>query len=149
MRLASVLSIIIVSLVTPAFADDADVKKQADQITAAYVEHWNKQDAAGLVGLWAADAIYVNIVSGPTKPTTETYQGMFKAGLDHLESSVDQVVSLGPNAALGTGKFHFTGKNPSGAAVDTQGYFTAAYVKDGEKWKLKMLMGAAKPAPAK
>ncbi len=149
MRVASILSIVIVALSAPAFADDADLKKQADQLTASYVEHWNKQDAAGLVALWATDAIYVNIVQGPAKPATSTYEGMFKAGLNHLESSVDQVMPLGPDAAVGTGKFHFTGKNPSGAAVDTEGYFSAAYVKEGGKWKLKMLMGAAKPAPAK
>ena len=53
MRVASILSIIIVSLSTPAFADDADLKKQVDQIATAYVESFNKQDAAGIGALFA------------------------------------------------------------------------------------------------
>jgi ketosteroid isomerase-like protein len=143
------LALVLLGMVPAAQADDADLKKQADQLTTSYIENFNKQDAAGLVALWATDAIFVNIVTGPGKPAPNVYETMFKSGLNHLESSVDQVLPLGPNAAVGTGKFHLTGKNQSGAAIDVEGYFTAAYVKEGEKWKLKMLMGAPKPAPTK
>jgi uncharacterized protein (TIGR02246 family) len=149
MRVASILSIIIVALSAPAFADDADLKKQIDQLTASYVEHWNKQDFAGVAALWAKDPIYVNVTSGPTQPVVATYEGMYKAGLSHLESSITRVESLAPDVAIGTGTFQFTGKNPSGTEVNTQGYITTAYVKEGGTWKLKSLMGAAKPAPAK
>ena len=149
MRMASILFIIIVSCFTPAFADDADLKKQGEQLSATYVEHWNKHDAVGLAALWSPNAIYINAMKGPTPPSAAEYEGLFKAGLDHLESSVTQVVPLGPDAAVSTGTYHFTGKSPSGAAIDTSGFFTSAFAKEGGTWKIKMIMGAPKPTTAK
>jgi ketosteroid isomerase-like protein len=150
MRIASVLSIILGAFSVPALADDADLKKQMDQISVVYSESFNKKDAAGLLASWAPDGIWVNAIAGPSKLVPETYENMFKAGLEHLEASTTQVVPLGPDTAIGTGTYHFKGKNPTnGAAIDTEGFWSAAYVKDGGKWKLKMLMGAPKPPPVK
>ena len=144
------LALVLFGIASAARADDADLKKQVDQISVAYTERFNKKDAAGLVALWAPDGIWVNAVAGPSKLAPDTYENMFKAGLEHLEAAVTQVVPLGPDTAIGTGTYHFTGKNPtSGAAINVEGYWSAAYVKEGGKWKLKMLMGAPKPAPAK
>src|SRR4051812_47170765 len=98
-------------MASAARADDADLKKQVDQMTVAYAENFNKKDTAGLVALWAPDSIWVNALAGPSKLAPATYENMFKAGLEHLETAVTQVVALGPDSAIGTGTYHFTGKN--------------------------------------
>jgi ketosteroid isomerase-like protein len=140
----------LVGLSLPALADDSDLKKQLDQISASYAENFNKKDTAGLVALWAPGGIWVNAVAGPSKLAPETYENMFKAGLEHMDVALTQIESLGSDTAIGTGSYRFTGKNPtSGSAIDTSGYWTATYVKNDGKWKIKMLMGAPKPAPSK
>jgi hypothetical protein len=55
MRKSSILSLLIVTLSTPALAADADIKQQVEQIGSAYAESFNKQDAAGIAsyeGFW-------------------------------------------------------------------------------------------------
>ena len=144
------LALVLVGTVPAAKADDADLRKQVDQIGVAYAESFNKKDTAGLIALWAPDGIWINAVAGPSKLAPETYESMFKAGLEHVDIAVTQVVPLGPDTAIGTGTYRFIGKNPtSGAAINVEGYWSSTYVKDGGKWKIKMLMGAPKPAPAK
>jgi uncharacterized protein (TIGR02246 family) len=150
MRVASILSIIVVSLFSPAFADDAELKKQVEQINTAYMESFNKQDAAGLATLFATGATFVNQF-GPQTPTKQHFEeGLFKAGFNHAESKVDQVWPLGSDAALGMGQIRFTGKNQNGAPIETAAFWTATYVREGGKWKVRMLSGIPKaPPPAK
>jgi hypothetical protein len=57
MRKSSVLSILIVSLSTPALAADADLKQQVEQIGSAYADSFNKQDAAGIAATFATGGI--------------------------------------------------------------------------------------------
>jgi hypothetical protein len=58
--MASILSVIIVSLAVPAFAgDEADLKKATDQFDATYLEGFNKRDPALMASHWTADAIMV------------------------------------------------------------------------------------------
>jgi hypothetical protein len=48
------------------------------------------------------------------------------------------------------GKFRITGKNQSGASIEIAGLWTATYVREGGKWKVRMLAGILKqPPPAK
>src|SRR4051794_15634419 len=91
---ASILSIMIVALFVPAFADDADFKKQLEQIGPTYIERFNKQDATGLAALYATGAIIVD-PAGPHTDIVKVYEGAFKAGINHIEVNVDQAWSLG------------------------------------------------------
>jgi ketosteroid isomerase-like protein len=146
MRLASILSIVIVALSAPAFAEDADLRKQVDQISSAFAESFDKQDAAGLAALFATDYIIVNQF-GPRKDVAQLVEGTRKAGFDHEEISVDQVWPLGSDTALGTGQVRFTGKNQSGASIEAAAFWTATYVREGGKWKVRMLTASPKPPP--
>ena len=148
MRVASVLSLIIVSLFTPAFADDAALKKEVDQIGTAYVESFNKQDAAGLAALFAANAIVVNPL-GPQTDMVKFAEGLFKAGFNHVEAKVDQVWTLGPDTAIGMGQAQYTGKNQNGAPIEALNFWTATLVREGGKWKVRMLTASPKAPPAK
>ena len=75
------------------------------------------------------------------------YEGAFKAGLDHEEITVDQVWPLGSDILLAIGQYRITGKNQSGAPIETGGTWTATDVREGGKWKIRMLSAMPKPPP--
>jgi len=140
----------LVGMTMAARADEADLKRQVDAIGAAYTEHFNKGNAAGLAALYTADGILVN-PAGMNKVTPALFEGMFKnSGLNHLDPpKVEQVIMIDPKVALGIGTYHQTGKKADGTAVESEGWWSATYVLDGDKWKLRMLTAAPKPPPAK
>src|SRR5262245_19674703 len=148
MRVASILSIILVSFSAPAFADDADLKKQVDQIGTAYVESFNKQDVAGIAALFATNAIVVNPLGAQTD-IVKFVEGLFKAGVNHIEAKVDQVWLLESDTGIGMGQAKYTGKSQSGAPIEATNFWTATHVQDGGKWKVRMLSGIPKPPPTK
>ena len=145
---ACALLSVIVALSAPAFADDADLKKQVvEQNALPYRESFNKQDVAGIVATYATGAIIVN-PAGPHTDIAKFAEGAFKAGLNHIENEVDQVWPLGADSALAVGKFRATGKNQSGAPIEVAGRWTATYVREGGKLKIRMLT-AFPPPPGK
>jgi hypothetical protein len=77
------------------------------------------------------------------------YESVFKAGFNHTEIQVNQVWPLGTDTVLATGEFHGTGKNESGAPLDSAGLWTATEVREGGTLKVKMLTGFPRPPPAK
>ena len=108
---------VVLAFFTPAFADDAELKKQVEQINTAFMESFNKQDAAGIAALFAPGGIFVNQF-GPQTDIAKYYEGSFKAGFNHSETKVDQVWSLGADTALGMGQIRIMGKNQSGAPIE-------------------------------
>jgi ketosteroid isomerase-like protein len=149
MRNSSILSILIVTLSTSALAADTDIKQQVEQIGSAYAESFNKQDAAGIAATFATGGIHVN-PAGARTDIAQLYEGTFKAGFNHEEISVDQVWPLGSDTALAMGQYRITGKNQSGAPIEIAGIWTATDVREGGKWKIRMLSAIPKPPqPAK
>ena len=142
---AFALLCMIVALSAPALADEADVKKQVDQIGSAYVESYKKQDPAGLVALYAKGGVLVNPM-GVQTDLAAVYSGAFKAGFNQLEVKVDQAWPLGSDAALATGTYKASGKSPTGAPLEAGGLWTATYVREGGGLKIRMLT-AFPPAP--
>jgi len=145
---AFALLCVIVAVASPAFADDADLKKQVDQMATAYMENFNKQDAAGIAALFATNGIAVN-PSGPQTDLMKVAEGAFKAGFTNIEAKVDQVWTVGPDTGIGMGQARLTGKNQSGAPIEVTNFWTATYVRDGGIWKIRMLSTIPKPPPAK
>lgn len=149
MRMAFILSIIIVSFAVPAFAgDEADLKKATGQFDATYLEGFNKRDAAVMATHFTTDAVVVT-PWGLQPDVRKLFEAVLKAGFDHAEVQTDQFWSLGPDTAIGMGQSHYTGKNQSGAAIESSNFFTATYVKQDGKWKIRMLTGLPKAPPAK
>jgi ketosteroid isomerase-like protein len=138
----------IVPFSVPAFADDADLKKQMEQIGSAYTESYNKQDAAGIAALYATGGILVN-PAGARMDIAQVYEGAFKAGFNQLEAKVDQVWPLGSDTALAMGTYRVTSKNQSGVPIEQPGLWTATYVREGGKLKIMMLTTIPPPPPAK
>jgi ketosteroid isomerase-like protein len=140
---------VIVALAVTAFAQDADLKKQlVEQNAAPYRESFNRQDVPGVVATYATGAIIVN-PAGPHTDIPKFVEGMFKAGPNRIENEIDQVWPLASDTALAVGKWRVTGKNQSGAPIDIAGHWTATYVREGGKWKVRMTSIIPQPPPAK
>ena len=121
----------------PASADD--IKQEVSKIAAAYVDCFNKQDAACIAALYTKDGFLVNPAGKHAIPVY--YGNAFKAGMNKLEVTVDE------DTPAAVGKFHITGKNDKGDALNASGTRTAVYVKVDGKWKARMLTAA--PIPPK
>jgi ketosteroid isomerase-like protein len=130
----------------PAVAADADqnLKQEVDKICTTYAESFNKQDGAGIAALFATGGMHVN-PAGPRTDIAQYYEAAFKAGLDHEEIAADEVWPLGSDAILGIGHYRITGKNQSGAPIETAGIWTSTYVREGGKWKIRLLSAMPKP----
>lgn len=101
-----------------AIAAEGDPKQKAEAVASEYAASFNKQDGAGIAALFAMGGIHVNL-AGPRSDIAEFYQGAFKAGFDHEEITVDQAWPLGSDMALAIGNYRLSGKNQSGAPIET------------------------------
>src|SRR5258706_12292397 len=140
MRMSYALCLFIATLAKPwvVAAGDKNLKQEVEKIGSAYVESLNKQDGAGIPALYASGGMLVN-TAGPQADIEKYYQGAFKAGFNHEEVTVDQVWRLGADTLLAVGEYRITGKNQSGAPLEVTGIWTATDVREGGKWKIRML----------
>lgn len=145
MRVTYALCFVVAASSLPAAAAEQDVKQEVEKIASSYAESFNKQDAAGIAALYATGGVQVN-QTGPTTDVAKRYEGAFKAGFNHNDITVSQVSPLGNDAALSMGEYHLTGKNQSGAPIEAAGIWTAVDVREGGKWKIRMLSAIPKPA---
>ena len=139
----------IVALSPPTFAQDADFKKQLEQLRDAVLERFDKQDASGLAALYATGAVIVD-PAGPRTDIVKVYESAFKAGINHMEAKADLILPLrSSDTALAMGNYRVSGKNPSGSPIAEGGIWTATFVREGGKWKIGMLTTIPQPPPAK
>jgi ketosteroid isomerase-like protein len=134
---ASTLLWVIVALSAPAFADEADLKKQVEQGNSEFMKSFNSMDVAGLAARYATGAIIVD-GEGARTDIAQYFEDSFKTGLHRAETTVDQVWPLGPDTALGMGKYRVAGQTRVGTPIDEAGLWTATYVREGGKWKIQM-----------
>jgi hypothetical protein len=88
--------------------------------------------------------------AGPRTDIAEFYKGAFNAGFDHVEITVDQAWPLANDMALGLGEYRITGKNSTGAPIEVMVRWTAVYVPEGGKLKIRMRSAFPKaPPPSK
>ncbi|WP_420967199.1 YybH family protein [Bradyrhizobium sp. B120] len=150
MRISSALCLFIALLAMPATATagDESLKQQFEKVAAVYADSFNKQNGAGIAALYAPGGMVVN-ATGSHTDIAQTYEGIFKAGFNHNEITVDEALPLGTDTAIATGEYHITGKKQSGEPLDVTGRWTAAYVGQGGNWKIRMLSAFPKAPPAK
>jgi ketosteroid isomerase-like protein len=125
-----------------------DLKQEVEKVISAYAENFNTQNGTGIAALYATAGILVN-PAGPHADIAEFYQALFKTGFNHNEITVDQVSPLGADTALAMGEYHITGKKQNGEPLEVIGRWTAAYVPDGGKLKIRMLSAFPKAPPPK
>ena len=114
-----------------------DIRQELEKIGSAYMESFNRQDAAGIAALYANVGMHIN-PAGPRTDIEQLYQAIFKAGFDHQETTVHEAWPLGTDVALAIGQYRIAGKDPSGASIERGGYWTAPYVREDGKWKIRM-----------
>jgi uncharacterized protein (TIGR02246 family) len=133
---------ILLVMTSPAFA--ADPKSEVDKVAAAYMEAFNKKDAAGITSLYTKNYLRVN-PGGVVADNTKLYEGTFKAGFDRLESKAIDVQSVSEDVITATGEAHLTGKNEKGEPLDLTAIWSDVLVREDGKWKIKMLTSFPKP----
>ncbi|MET3838572.1 DUF4440 domain-containing protein [Bradyrhizobium sp. OAE829] len=125
----------------PASADD--MKQEVSKIASAYMDCFSKQDPACIAALFTKDGFIINPAG--KHEIAVYYGGAFKAGMNKLEATVDEVWQIDNDTPGAMGKFRVTGKNDKGEPMDSAGTWTAAYVKEDGKWKPRMLTAAPTP----
>jgi uncharacterized protein (TIGR02246 family) len=124
-------------------AVDPNVRKAVEQISAAYKERFNKNDAAGVAELFTKDGLLISQspeapVKSGTQAIVERYEGLFKAGVTKMDTKVEQVAQLGDDVAIAWGQYEFIGQGKSGPTKLT-GTWSATYVRDTGTWKCRLL----------
>lgn len=140
--------IFLAALSLPAVAAENDPKQKVEAVASEYAASFNRHDGAGIAALFATGGIHVN-PAGPRSDIADFYQGAFKAGFDHEEITVDQAWPLDSDMALAIGNYRLSGKNQSGAPIETSGIWTATYVTEGGKLKIRLISAMPKPPPQK
>ena len=143
----SVLLALSIPFMFAAPATAEDMKQEVTKLAAAYMDCFNKQDAACIAALYTKDGFLVNPAG--KQVLTDYYGGAFKAGMNKLEVTVDETWQIDNDTPGAMGKFRVTGKSDKGEAMEMGGIWTAAYVKEDGKWKARMLTAAPKPPEQK
>ncbi len=146
MRMTYVLCFLLAAFSMPAAAADADqnLKQEMEAKRSAFLESFNRRDCAGIAALYASGGVMVN-AAGPHTNIAEECEGTFKAGFDHEDVALTEVSPLGADTAIVMGEWRLTGKNQSGAPIEIAGLWTEVDVREGGKWKIRMLTAVRKP----
>jgi uncharacterized protein (TIGR02246 family) len=123
-----------------------DLRHEIEKVGAAYVDNFNRQNAAGIAGLYVDGGVHIN-PAGPRTDIEQLYQAIFSAGFDHQETRVDEAWALGPNAAAALGQYRITGMDKAGNPLESAGLWTAAYVREQEGWRIKIQTAIPRSIP--
>src|SRR6516165_11539712 len=115
---------------------------------AAYHDAWNNHNAAGIAGLYTKDAILVTqapqIVKNGQQDIEQNYQKAFATIPHHDSATADQIAPLGADAFMSVGEYHLL--DSSNNKLD--GHWTAVYVPEAGKLKIRMLTAVPDVPPA-
>jgi len=127
------------ALALPASAQQSDrsLRHQIESVVSSYAENFKKQNASGIAGLYTKDGVLVN--PGPQKSVEQYYQNAFKTGFNHQDIALEDVSSLGPDAAISMGEYHISGRSQNGSVLESNGRWTAVEVREGGAWKIRLL----------
>ena len=120
-------------------------KEDVSKIAATYQEAFSKKDPDGIAALYTKDGVHVNQTG--IRNVAEYYGESFKAGMDKLDVTIDQVNPLTDNTGIAIGEFTVSGKNDKGEPIKASGRWADTLVNEGGVWKIRML--TAFPHPEK
>jgi uncharacterized protein (TIGR02246 family) len=152
MRSSIMVAFATLGLITSASAQEIDqnTRQQIERIAAAYVENWNKHNAAGVAGLYAKDGVLVTatgaVMSAPSE-IEQAYQTAMKTFPQHNGQTIEHISPLGNDADIRIGQFHLAGEGPNGP-TKLDGRYTAVDVREGGTWKIRLLTAVPIPPPA-
>ena len=151
MRSSIIVAFVTLGLITPACAQEIDqsTRQQIERIAAAYVENWNKHNAAGVAALYTKDGVQVTatgVKSGPQE-IEQAYQSAMKTFPQHNGQTIEQISPLGNDAVIRIGQFHLAGEGQNGP-TKLDGRYTSVDVREGGTWKIRLLTAIPVPPPA-
>jgi len=134
MRSSIIVAFVTLGLITPACAQEIDqsTRQQIERIAAAYVENWNKHNAAGVAALYTKDGVQVTatgVKSGPQE-IEQAYQSAMKTFPQHNGQTIEQISPLGNDAVIRIGQFHLAGEGQNGP-TKLDGRYTSVDVREG------------------
>ena len=152
MRFSIILAFTALGLITSASAQqiDQNTRQQIERIAAAYVEDWNKHDAAGIAALYTKDGVLVTptgAVRSGSQEIEQASQGVMKTFPQHNGETIEQISPLGNDADFRIGEFHLSGQGQNGP-TKLDGRYTAVDVREGGTWKIRLLTAVPIPPPA-
>ena len=133
--------IIAIGLATsaPAQQVDQNTKQQIEQIIAAYHDAWNNHSGAGVAALYTKDAILVTqapqMVKHGQQDIEQNFEKAFATLPHHDSATADEIIPLGAGEFMSVGEYHLVG----GSNNKIDGHWTAVYVPEGGKLKIRML----------
>ena len=151
MRSSVIVAFATFGLITSASAQEIDqnTRQQIERIAAAYVENWNKHDAAGVAALYAKDGVHVSatgVRSGPQE-IEQAYQGALKTLPQHNGQTIEQISPLGNDADIRVGEFHLAGQGPNGP-TKLDGRYNGVDVREGGTWNIRISTAVPITPPA-
>jgi uncharacterized protein (TIGR02246 family) len=132
MRRIALVIAVATSLITPAFAQQAEI----EAVNAKWMDFFNKGDFAGVASLYTDDAIAFPPGSGMVKGRTgieAMWKGMAEKVSDPKVTTLD-VKALGPSAAREIGTFSL--KTKGSTPQEVTGKYVVVWEKVGSDWKL-------------
>ena len=152
MRSLIITAIAVLTIATPVSAQGVDqgTRQQIERLAVTYAENFNKQDVAGIAGLYTNDGVLVSqgprvVKTGPQE-IEQSYQSAFKSGMNHIEITLDQVSPFGSDAAISMGEYYLAGQGQSGP-IKVEGHWTAVDAREGGAWKIRLLTVVPNPPP--
>jgi ketosteroid isomerase-like protein len=145
--------ILAMGLTTSAAAQgvDQNTKQQIEQIIAAYHDAWNNHNAAGVAALYTKDGILVTqahqTVKHGQRDIEKNYEGAFATLPHHDSATADEIIPLGSSEFMSVGAYHLTGSGNNGP-TKLDGHWTAVYVPEAGKLKIRMLTAVPDLPPA-
>ena len=128
---------------------DQSTRQQIERLVATYAENFNKQNAAGIAGLYTEDGMLVSPSANIVKTgqlIAQSYQDAFKSGMNHTDITVDQVSSLGTDAVIAIGEYRGSGHGQNGP-IEVDGHWTGVDVREEGIWKVRLLTAFPNPPP--
>src|SRR6516164_4850837 len=139
---------------------DQTTRQQIENLNAAFVGDWNRQDATGVANIFTPDGVWV--VPAPagrqlyvgTQAIQQHAEDNFKSGETYIQSAVEQVwpFEIGGGTPIDKvvvfGAYHLLGQGQSGP-IKIDGHWTAMDVRgvDGA-WKYRLVTAIHDPPPA-
>jgi uncharacterized protein (TIGR02246 family) len=135
-----IVPIIVIALALPASAQQSDrsLRLQIESVVSSYAQNFNKQNASGIASLYTKDGVLVN-PAGPEKSVEQYYQNAIKTGFNHQDIALEDVLSLGPDAAISMGEVRISGRSQNGSVLESNVRWTAVEVREGGTWKIRLL----------
>jgi uncharacterized protein (TIGR02246 family) len=156
-RLIVALIGLAISFALPTFAQQKDLTdpQTTEKILAAVKavdEAVNNNDPAAMAALFTRDGVLVT-EKGPIigrQAIQQWYTALFqwwhpKNRITKVHGNAYHLIGTGGNEVWATGEFSETGEGKSGEPLPIKGYFSAIYVREGDDWKKRVLIGNSTP----